>query len=725
MTKAIIRGANPSWSSISLEPLSAAVPEGAPAPRRRHPDRAGQRRGRSKVGLRARRAGATLGPDRDDRVPALRRRRVPGGDPPRPRTSRSWTRSSRRRPAAAARASHWEVSARIHSGETLEDRRQPLPARGGHGAGRRAGASRGAEPPRLAAVGAGAGGARRRARGPARPARVQREAAPHRHLRRAARRGGGGPAPHQPTTEGADFRLGCPQVRAEIAVEADPLGVACGCREAREGPCPHAVSAVDAALDLLRDPAGQRGKLAAVLAIPVWQRFLRAFGDELVRREGPTRSDDARLAWRVIGEGRVVAIEPLLQKRLKGGGFSQGGRVRLDEVLARRELLADPRDARAVDALGSGPDEPYAMARMPLLRSRSVRALEALIGHARVFLDARPGASVRVTRERLRARPRAPGTPATPACWCRSSSASAATRRLRSGLTLADGAEQVISVDAAQGAVALCSLDARAQALLAAFAQHPARFPPESHDDLVRARWPPRRAVRADPCPRRSRARPSREDAPPGAAALAARHGRGVDVDVLVRLGRGRPALPAGREGPEAVLHATRRAGVLDRAGRDRAREASAAAIVMAGTLTPSGVGAGRGLAVDLPPRRGGDARPAGRAPRARRRRGGGGVARAREAPLAHRQPVAEGAAHPRHRSARLVRRGGRDRGRRRAGAAPGAARRRAPRPPLPARGLRAASPRSRTTSAGGWPRPTTCSTRAARASRSRSPASR
>ncbi len=273
-------------------------------------------------------------------------------------------------------------------------------------------------------------------------------------------------------TEGADPRFGRSQVRAEIAVETEPLRVRCGCHEAVKGPCPHALSAVDAALDLLRDPAGPRGKLAAVLATPVWQRFLHAFGDELVRREGPAPSDDTRLAWRILGDGRVLAIEPLLQKRLKGGGFSQGGRVRVEDVLARRDLLTDPRDARAADVLGSGLDEPVGTARAPLVRRGPIRALEALIGHPRVFLDGRPGMPARVTRERLRVALE-PGDAAVLVSFF------VGARRYDAAelLALADGAEQVVSVDAAHDAVALCSLDMRAQALLAAFAKHPARFP--------------------------------------------------------------------------------------------------------------------------------------------------------------------------------------------------------------------------------------------------------
>jgi superfamily II DNA or RNA helicase len=365
---------------------------------------------------------------------------------------------------------------------------------------------------------------------------------------------------------------GIHSIRVSIAVEEEPLRAVCSCPEGRSGPCPHALSAVDAALDLLRDPQGERGKLAAILAIPPWQRFLSAFNHEITRRQAPAAPEDVRLAWRIAGSGAVVTIEPVLQKRLKSGGWSQGSRARIDDLLERRGLLADPRDARAVEVLSTVLEELGSISRSPLSRSRNSRVVEALIGHPRVFLEGRAGSPARVTRERLRVALEPSDSGVLVSFFIGASRYDAADL-----LDLVHGDDPVIAVDVSAGSVALCALDERAKALLSAFAKHPARFPPESHDELVRGLAPLQDSVDLA-LPEALAGEPIEGDARP-VVRLSPNDAGDVDVDVLVRPIEGGPVFRPG-EGPDVVLHAFE--GRRVKAERDLAREASFAAAVVA-----------------------------------------------------------------------------------------------------------------------------------------------
>ncbi len=371
--------------------------------------------------------------------------------------------------------------------------------------------------------------------------------------------------------EGANLHYEVHLERVVIPVEEEPLRVVCSCPAAKQGPCPHALDALDAAVDLLRDPDGDARKLAAVLAVPVWQRFFRAFSDELTRREAPAAPADVRLAWRVGNDGAKVTVEPLLQKRLKGGGWSHGGRVRADDVAEQRGLLADPHDARVYQALTMGLEDPSVAFARPSGR-RTFHVLEALIGHPRVYLEGRAGTPARVSRERLRV-----ALEAGEAGVLVSFFFGARRRDAGALLALASGGDQLVVVDAEAGAVALGTLDERALALLAAFAKHPARFPPESHDDLLRGLVPLQESVDLV-LPEALAGEPVDGDARP-VVRLSPRDTGEVEVEVLVRPVEGGPVFRPG-EGPAAVLHALHGRRVTAR--RDLAREASGAAAVVA-----------------------------------------------------------------------------------------------------------------------------------------------
>jgi superfamily II DNA or RNA helicase len=363
--------------------------------------------------------------------------------------------------------------------------------------------------------------------------------------------------------EAVNFRLGLQGAAVTIVVEEDPVRARCTCAAGHGGRCAHALAAFDAALALISDPESKaRKRLAATLGVPGWQRFLRAFGDELARRE-PAPPEDVRLAWRIETEDGHLAIAPLLQKRLKGGGFSVGQAIRVDDLRRRRELLADPHDARAFRALTAGLEETHGHAVDGVSRARMARTLEALIGHPRVVLGRGAGAAPRIARERLRV-----AVEPDDAGVSVSFSLGGRTYRPAELRAASGGGEDLIVVDELSRSIVVCSLDARAQALLAAFEQHPARFPPESHDDLLRGFAALQESVDLA-IPEALAGAPVEADARP-VLRLGLRDSGELEVDVWVRPAEGGPELRPG-EGPETVLHTE--GGRRLAARRDRARE--------------------------------------------------------------------------------------------------------------------------------------------------------
>jgi superfamily II DNA or RNA helicase len=371
--------------------------------------------------------------------------------------------------------------------------------------------------------------------------------------------------------EGANLGLGIHAVQASIAVEPDPPELACSCPVGRTGPCPHLLAAVDAARELLRDPTSEpRQKLALTLSIPPWERFLRAFGDELSRREAPAPPEDQRLAWRIVGEGAEVGVEPLIQKRLKGGGFSVGQRVHRHELELRRDLLADPHDARVWQVLNEGLEETAGALLGPTSRRRTARVIDALSGHPRVVL-AGTSAPARITRERLQLSLDPDDEGVSVSFLLGGRRHTAAELRAWSG-----GGADLIVLDREAGTVIVCSLDERTQALLSAFERHPARFPPESHDQLLRGLGRLQESVDLA-VPEALTGEPITADLRP-VVRLSPSDAGDLDVELLVRPAPGGPTFHPG-EGPETVLHAHEGRRVAAR--RDRPAEVSTATAVL------------------------------------------------------------------------------------------------------------------------------------------------
>jgi superfamily II DNA or RNA helicase len=345
-----------------------------------------------------------------------------------------------------------------------------------------------------------------------------------------------------------------PGIRVEIPVEAEPLRVSCSCERGRppgsSGTCTHALSAIEAAIEFLHDPLQPaRKRLAEDLATPGWARFLRAFGDELSRAAPAHPPDDVRLAFRIEVRAGLLRVEPLLQKALKRGGFSTGQRVAAGDVARRPELTRDPRDARVIDALTHGLEEIGGSSGPTMSRARVFRALEALMGHPRAFLAERTDAPARIVRSRLRLVLDAQGSELSAALALGGHRFAPAALREAAGRS-----RHVILIDAATSTVTLCALDDRAEALLSALEQHPARFPAESHDELLLALQPLQESVEID-LPEGLQGEPVEGDRRPVVRLSPREGGPETDAEILVRPAAGGPAFRPG-EGPAVVLHA-------------------------------------------------------------------------------------------------------------------------------------------------------------------------
>ena len=334
-------------------------------------------------------------------------------------------------------------------------------------------------------------------------------------------------------------------VEVALWIEGPQLAVACArCPEGAR--CDHALAAIDAAMDLLRDPQQRavHARIVEELSTPAWSRFLDAVARGTTRAAA---SEDQRLAF-VVQES-PLDIQAVVQRTLKRGGWSVGQRIAWSDLARRRELLGDERDARAVEILGEAlDDDRYVMYSATRTRSRVARGLAALVGHPRVFLSDSRSTPVRIERARLTLSfDPCEGGDLAPAL-------SLGNRRLRPDQISAAsmGTPHVILFDAVASAIVVATLDERAIALLAAMEKFPARFPPESHDELVRRLEPVQESVRIE-LPESVRGEPIAAEMRP-VVRLSPDEGPETEVAIRMRPIEGGPIFPPG-EGPPEVLH--------------------------------------------------------------------------------------------------------------------------------------------------------------------------
>jgi superfamily II DNA or RNA helicase len=270
-----------------------------------------------------------------------------------------------------------------------------------------------------------------------------------------------------------------------------------------EAPAVRQSSAREAMIDLIRDPraADQQEVLAELLRMPTWQVALGALDDNLSRLEGPAGAGGTtpvarggaqaeRVGFRVtfVAAG-LLNVEPVIQKRARGGGFSKGSRFPWYGLMDRPGL--SPVDQRAFRAY----NDPFARRSStwsgPLTNAQTFGVLSALVDHPAVFFDdsgviggrrASDRLDIRQGRLRLRfsSAPDAQLVPQFELVGVTLLPAEVA-ESLRDDRHLVylhrpeDGAPQVL----------LAQISAQAAALVRALALAPTRFPPEAHDALA------------------------------------------------------------------------------------------------------------------------------------------------------------------------------------------------------------------------------------------------
>jgi superfamily II DNA or RNA helicase len=343
-------------------------------------------------------------------------------------------------------------------------------------------------------------------------------------------------------------------------------------------------SALAAMIDLVLDPrrAAERDALGELLRLPVWQFALGALDDRLAVLDaegveagvsGAARAE--RVAFRVTAhaDGRFN-VEPLVQKRGRGGAFSRGSRLPWYNLPRAKSLT--PADQRVVRAF----EDPFSRGREMSFGGGGLLSggvlygvLRALVDHPAVHLEGeRDGARLEIRHGRLRLRfVAAPGGALAPQLELLGLALlpSEVVRSLR------DDRHFVYLHRPSDGAapqILLAQISAQAAAVVHALALAPARFPPESHDALAARLESLQESVDI-------------EFPAPWTRTIASADGRVViRLDLLasgavharfgvrpVRLG---PVFPPG-EGPALVLEGQGRARHGARRDRDRERQAA------------------------------------------------------------------------------------------------------------------------------------------------------
>ena len=256
--------------------------------------------------------------------------------------------------------------------------------------------------------------------------------------------------------------------------------------------------ALTALIDFVRDPgaAGEHEVLSDLLRVPAWQYALGTLDESLARLAGgapaatskaasaPAEPGAERLAFRVVQlTSGALNIEPLLQKRTRGGGFTKGATLNWYQVPERPHLTAadrraylayDDRFARHSNTWGG-----------PLTAAQCFGVLRALTDHPGVHLAGeREGTRLDIRHGRLHLG------------FANHPDGSLAPQFQLLGLALSASEvaaalredKFVIHLHRPIGAapqVLLAEVEPQAAALVHALALAPARFPPEAHDALA------------------------------------------------------------------------------------------------------------------------------------------------------------------------------------------------------------------------------------------------
>ncbi|MBF5043283.1 DEAD/DEAH box helicase [Aggregicoccus sp. 17bor-14] len=181
-------------------------------------------------------------------------------------------------------------------------------------------------------------------------------------------------------------------VRLPALMEGSPA-LSCTCTPGLAPSCVHALSALDAALRDLAEPAraGRNASLAEALVERPWTQLLGAL--EAAAHGAPARAGGGHeVTWRLEGfEGGVPRLEPYLHRPRKGGGLSAGSRLTARDHDVALEAARSPREREALELRllsqsAYGEDE----------RRIVLRLLRCLAGSPRLFLSERLEAPLEV-----------------------------------------------------------------------------------------------------------------------------------------------------------------------------------------------------------------------------------------------------------------------------------------------------------------------------------------
>ncbi|MEO7735003.1 MAG: DEAD/DEAH box helicase, partial [Kofleriaceae bacterium] len=150
--------------------------------------------------------------------------------------------------------------------------------------------------------------------------------------------------------------------------------------------CAHALSLIDATLDVLEDPA-RRGEARAVaeeLLRPGWARLFREL-DQLETRTTKPRAI-IEVWWEIEHQFGALTLAPVVKKQLKRGTMSTGTRPSVARMLdEHRDSLADV-DLRIAEHVAAWVP-PSKQAQPRGASSFPARAFLALVGHPRVLAE--------------------------------------------------------------------------------------------------------------------------------------------------------------------------------------------------------------------------------------------------------------------------------------------------------------------------------------------------
>ncbi len=172
--------------------------------------------------------------------------------------------------------------------------------------------------------------------------------------------------------------------------------ITCACRAAA---CTHGLALIDAALDLLAEPAraGQARTIATELLRPPWDRALielAAIGPrESQRGHAKPAPADVEVWWQLDDAYQTLTVAPLVKKPLKKGGMSAGTRPSARRLLDDHGDVLTEHDRKIAEYLVDWAQN--------AILSSPVRVFGALVGHPRVVTKRMPGQRVVVERCQL------------------------------------------------------------------------------------------------------------------------------------------------------------------------------------------------------------------------------------------------------------------------------------------------------------------------------------